>query len=219
MQNNKAELWTLLNFLMPHIFDDINTFHAWFATTTIPDDRVVPMLREVVDAFILRRLKADVEIQLPPKRDIVVWTKSMQKEQEPSPSQYVEMHPTEQTICHLSASLSLAVTQAQQRLYITTKNQQEARKITNHPWLVTYPQGRVRDQCITGSGKMGLLNSALVELQRQGGHKVNLCAACHRNELFSTCNALQVTHADLACNECETHRYCSIHNGPRCWTS
>lgn len=30
LQNNLAELWSLLNFLLPEIFDDLKSFQAWF---------------------------------------------------------------------------------------------------------------------------------------------------------------------------------------------
>ena len=30
MQNNLSELWSLLNFIMPEIFDDLKVFESWF---------------------------------------------------------------------------------------------------------------------------------------------------------------------------------------------
>jgi ATP-dependent DNA helicase len=30
LQNNLSELWSLLNFLLPEIFDDLAVFEAWF---------------------------------------------------------------------------------------------------------------------------------------------------------------------------------------------
>ncbi len=30
LQNNLAELWSLLNFLMAEIFDDLSVFESWF---------------------------------------------------------------------------------------------------------------------------------------------------------------------------------------------
>jgi ATP-dependent DNA helicase len=30
LQNNLSELWSLLNFLVPEIFDDLAAFEAWF---------------------------------------------------------------------------------------------------------------------------------------------------------------------------------------------
>lgn len=30
LQNNLSELWSLLNFLLPEIFDDLNVFESWF---------------------------------------------------------------------------------------------------------------------------------------------------------------------------------------------
>ena len=31
LQNNLPELWSLLNFLLPRVFDSANTFDEWFA--------------------------------------------------------------------------------------------------------------------------------------------------------------------------------------------
>ena len=30
LQNNLSELWSLLNFLLPEIFDDLRVFESWF---------------------------------------------------------------------------------------------------------------------------------------------------------------------------------------------
>lgn len=30
LQNNLAELWSLLNFLLPDIFDDLESFQSWY---------------------------------------------------------------------------------------------------------------------------------------------------------------------------------------------
>jgi hypothetical protein len=33
LQNNLAELWSLLNFILPDIFDDLDTFQEWYVGT------------------------------------------------------------------------------------------------------------------------------------------------------------------------------------------
>lgn len=38
MQNNLAELWSLLNFLMPEIFDSLDVFESWFDVTEMMED-------------------------------------------------------------------------------------------------------------------------------------------------------------------------------------
>ena len=72
LQNDLHELWAMLNFLLPDIFGDSDTFDAWFsigdggAQTT----DVLSQLHKILRPFLLRRLKADVEKDLPPKREI-----------------------------------------------------------------------------------------------------------------------------------------------------
>lgn len=93
LQNNLAELWTLLNFLLPDIFDDLSSFQNWFdfggALDTRDDTRVevaadelvqrerherlVSNLHQILKPFLLRRLKSDVELELPPKREYTLY--------------------------------------------------------------------------------------------------------------------------------------------------
>lgn len=35
LQNNLAELWSLLNFILPDIFDDLDTFQEWFVIVVL----------------------------------------------------------------------------------------------------------------------------------------------------------------------------------------
>ncbi|XP_041371850.1 lymphocyte-specific helicase-like [Gigantopelta aegis] len=85
LQNNLAELWSLLNFLLPEIFDDLGSFEAWFDIEHINDDEanekliaeeqknnILSMLHQILTPFMLRRLKADVELVIPPKKELMV---------------------------------------------------------------------------------------------------------------------------------------------------
>ncbi|KAJ1720320.1 putative ATPase [Coemansia erecta] len=84
LQNSLAELWSLLNFLLPDIFDDLDSFQAWFDLDDLatgsadrmvaPDTatRVVAKLHKILQPFLLRRLKSDVEAGLPPKREYLI---------------------------------------------------------------------------------------------------------------------------------------------------
>ncbi|TRY55505.1 hypothetical protein DNTS_004150, partial [Danionella cerebrum] len=38
LQNNLSELWSLLNFLLPDVFDDLKSFESWFDISTITAD-------------------------------------------------------------------------------------------------------------------------------------------------------------------------------------
>lgn len=35
VQNNLAELWSLLNFILPDIFNDLDSFQEWYVPTTL----------------------------------------------------------------------------------------------------------------------------------------------------------------------------------------
>ncbi|XP_064476618.1 transcription activator BRG1-like isoform X2 [Ornithodoros turicata] len=83
LQNKLPELWALLNFLLPSIFKSCNTFEQWFnapfATTgekvELNEEETILIIRrlhKVLRPFLLRRLKKEVESQLPEKVEYVV---------------------------------------------------------------------------------------------------------------------------------------------------
>ena len=78
LQNKLPELWALLNFLLPSIFKSCTTFEQWFnapfATTCEKVELnseetllIIRRLHKVLRPFLLRRLKKEVESQLPDK--------------------------------------------------------------------------------------------------------------------------------------------------------
>ena len=80
LQNNLMELWSLLHFLMPHIFESHREFKDWFSnpvtgmiegTETVNQD-VIERLHKILRPFLLRRLKKDVEKSLKDKIEHVV---------------------------------------------------------------------------------------------------------------------------------------------------
>ena len=70
LQNNLHELWALLNFLLPDIFEDSEAFDQWFSGQNEDPDVVVQQLHKVLRPFLLRRVKADVEKSLAPKKEV-----------------------------------------------------------------------------------------------------------------------------------------------------
>lgn len=85
LQNNLPELWALLNFVLPTIFKSVKSFDEWFNTpfaNTGGQDKielteeeqllVIRRLHKVLRPFLLRRLKKDVEKDLPDKQESVV---------------------------------------------------------------------------------------------------------------------------------------------------
>ncbi|KAH6901459.1 SNF2-family ATP dependent chromatin remodeling factor snf21 [Coprinopsis sp. MPI-PUGE-AT-0042] len=80
LHNNLAELWSLLNFILPDIFDDIDVFQEWFNLPTLQQalpgsqsQEIITSLHAILKPFLLRRLKVDVEMNLPPKKEYVLY--------------------------------------------------------------------------------------------------------------------------------------------------
>lgn len=89
LQNNLTELWSLLNFILPDIFSDLNFFQQWFNfddLTKFDDDdeetrnlikgniqeNLIKNLHTILKPFILRRLKIDVIKNLPNKKEYLI---------------------------------------------------------------------------------------------------------------------------------------------------
>lgn len=74
LQNNLHELWALLNFLLPDVFNSSDDFDAWFNTSTcLESDRLIQRLHTILKPFLLRRLKNEVEKRLKPKKELKVY--------------------------------------------------------------------------------------------------------------------------------------------------
>jgi ATP-dependent DNA helicase len=186
IQNTLEELWSLLNFVNPQIFDDLAVFQSWFGfrnigqETQVDDivddeskDRIVSKLHEILRPFLLRRVKADVlQGVLPPKKEIVV---------------YAAMTPLQKTYEALILQHQLKDTLQSSGIPCTGKEVSEnnmlmnQRKNANHPFLFgepTTPTGEFVGEAnpktlINASGKFRLLDRLLVRL-KAGGHKVLL---------------------------------------------
>lgn len=80
LQNNLTELWSLLHFLMPHVFRSRKEFSYWFSNpmnniiegNSQRSDELISRLHEIIRPFVIRRLKKDVETQLPGKYEHIV---------------------------------------------------------------------------------------------------------------------------------------------------
>ncbi|GAB1302384.1 Lymphocyte-specific helicase [Apodemus speciosus] len=92
LQNNLSELWSLLNFLLPDVFDDLKSFESWFDITSLSEtaediiakereQNVLHMLHQILTPFLLRRLKSDVALEVPPKREVVVYAPLCNKQE------------------------------------------------------------------------------------------------------------------------------------------
>ncbi|CAD5183276.1 unnamed protein product [Musa acuminata subsp. malaccensis] len=86
LQNNLAELWSLLNFILPDIFASNEEFESWFdfsgranSESQLEENeekrrvQVVTKLHSILRPFLLRRMKENVERMLPRKKEIILY--------------------------------------------------------------------------------------------------------------------------------------------------
>lgn len=80
LQNDLIELWSLLAFLMPGRFQSHSDFKEWFSEPlqrALSENRtinkeIIENLHSILRPFLLRRLKKDVEKELPTKTEVII---------------------------------------------------------------------------------------------------------------------------------------------------
>ncbi|EOD26156.1 hypothetical protein EMIHUDRAFT_48728, partial [Emiliania huxleyi CCMP1516] len=170
LQNNLHELWALLNFLLPKIFASADSFETWFSAPlaeraggasaqeemAMNEEEsllVINRLHQVLRPFLLRRLKSDVEAQLPDKAEYVVKC-------ELSPMQKLMYRQIQdQGLCSVGAAGQLKVS--------------GLNNVCNHPYLFFSPEqldqlGDDANLLWRSSGKFELLDRILPKLQALG---------------------------------------------------
>ncbi|XP_078440360.1 transcription regulatory protein SNF2 isoform X2 [Wolffia australiana] len=197
LQNDLKELWSLLNLLLPEVFDNRKAFHDWFSkpfqrdsSSHSPEEDdwletekkviIIHRLHQILEPFMLRRRVEDVEGSLPPKVSIVLkcrmsamqgaiydWIKS---------TGTIRVDP-EDELRRVEKNPLYQI-----KMYKNLNNKcMELRKACNHP-LLNYPYLTTysTDFLVRSCGKLWVLDRILIKLQRAG----------HRVLLFSTMTKL-----------------------------
>ena len=143
IQNTLEELWSLLNFCSPQIFDDLEVFQSWFGFKNIGKDtqvddiigtekqeQVVSKLHEILRPFLLRRLKKDVLLTMPPKKEVVVYCgmSNLQSEH----YTLCQQGNLRDTLITMNIEGAKDVSQSNPLMHL--------RKICNHPFLFGEPK-------------------------------------------------------------------------------
>ncbi|KAK4373713.1 hypothetical protein RND71_009097 [Anisodus tanguticus] len=89
VQNNMAELWALLHFIMPTLFDSQEQFNEWFSKGIENhaehggslNEHQLSRLHAILKPFMLRRVKKDVVSELTGKTEITVHCKLSSRQQ------------------------------------------------------------------------------------------------------------------------------------------
>ncbi|GLJ11725.1 hypothetical protein SUGI_0175460 [Cryptomeria japonica] len=89
IQNNMAELWALLHFIMPTLFNCQEQFKEWFSKDieshaehgSLLNEHNLKKLHDVLKPFMLRRLKKDVIGEMPGKTELTINCKLSSRQQ------------------------------------------------------------------------------------------------------------------------------------------
>jgi SNF2 family DNA or RNA helicase len=129
LQNDLMELWSLMHFLMPHVFQSHKEFKDWFSNpvnnmiegSDKVNGDVIQRLHGVLRPFLLRRLKKDVEKQLPQKHEHVIMCRLSKRQR----YLYEEFMSRSNTRTTLASGNYLGIANVLMQL----------RKVCNHPDL------------------------------------------------------------------------------------
>ncbi|KAF7367428.1 Chromatin structure-remodeling complex subunit snf21 [Mycena sanguinolenta] len=180
LQNNLTELWSLLNFVLPRIFNSVKSFDEWFNTpfaNSGTGDKIelteeealliIRRLHKVLRPFLLRRLKKDVESELPDKVEKVIKVRMSALQSQ----MYKQMKK------HKMIADGSSKNGKQGGVKGLSNELMQLRKICQHPFLFESvedkmnPGGLVDDKLIRNSGKIELLSRILPKFFA-GGHRV-----------------------------------------------
>lgn len=159
LQNNLHELWALLNFLLPDVFNSAEDFDSWFNVSSLEQQDLVARLHSVLRPFLLRRIKADVEKRLLPKKEckIYVGLSALQREW------YTKL---------LMKDIDVVNGAGRSDKVRLLNILMQLRKCCNHPYLFDGaepgPPFTTDQHLVSNCGKMALLDKLLPKLREQG---------------------------------------------------
>lgn len=163
LQNNLHELWALLNFILPDVFTDSEAFDQWFGGDDEEQDQdtIVQQLHKVLKPFLLRRVKADVEKSLLPKKEINLYVGMAEMQVK----WYQKL--LEKDIDAVNGAVGKR--EGKTRLLNIVM---QLRKCCNHPYLFEGaepgPPYTTDEHLIYNCGKMVILDKLLKRLKTQG---------------------------------------------------
>jgi superfamily II DNA or RNA helicase len=171
LQNNLHELWALLNFLLPDIFSSSEDFDRWFQERAdISQDTVIMHLKKLLQPFLLRRLKADVEHTLLSKKEVHLYV-GLTPLQRTWYRQILEREVV--TVVKAADGSNNSVGSGREEKKTRLLNiVMQLRKCCNHPYLFEGaepgPPFTTGEHLVQNAGKMQLLDSLLKSLRDKG---------------------------------------------------
>eukprot|EP00917_Polyrhabdina_sp_WS-2016_P001767 GHVP01003678.1.p1 GENE.GHVP01003678.1~~GHVP01003678.1.p1 ORF type:complete len:875 (-),score=192.97 GHVP01003678.1:84-2708(-) len=163
LQNNLHELWALLNFICPDLFACPNEFHQWLEVDiesqqeTPGQDRKAKLLRQILEPFLLRRIKSEIDLPLPPKKETNL---------------YIGLSKLQKTWYRILAQRDFSVLTDAGPVRQLQNTLVQLRKCCNHPYLFQGvepgPPYVTNEALIEASSKLEVLDKLLKMLRAKG---------------------------------------------------
>lgn len=158
LNNDLHELWALLNFLQPAMFNSSEDFDDWFNfDKCLGDTTLVERLHGILKPILLRRIKSEVEKSLMPKKEtkIYVGLSKMQRK-----------CYTNILMKDINLINNTGKSQKVNNIFV------QLRKCANHPYMLDGvepgPPYTTDTHMIRNSGKMIVLDKLLSKLKAKG---------------------------------------------------
>lgn len=160
LQNNLKELWALLNFIMPELFDDSSVFEEFGQRQENMTQmeleqkniKLINSLHKILRPFIMKRTKAVIDQTIPPKKEVLLYVGLTKLQTDIYKNLLLKRFPSDQSSKNSLLNVLM-----------------QLRKACNHPYL--FPgveesnQDKSEDHLYKASGKMIVLNELLERLK------------------------------------------------------
>eukprot|EP01084_Bolivina_argentea_P215136 365224_1 len=187
LQNNLNELWSLLNFILPSIFDSAQSFESWFCSPfqhlhkkkdksidirMSDSERLLVMdrLHRAIDPFLLRRMKKDVLPDMVKKEEIVIKI--------PISGMQLAMYKQLQKYGALRYKTDT-------KRYNFNNIMMQLRKCANHPYLFAPDEYNITDNIYKCSGKFVLLRHLIPKMKKFNHRMLIFCQFVQTMDILS----------------------------------
>lgn len=211
IQNSMSELWALLHFIMPNLFDSHEQFQEWFSRDIEAhsqekgelNQEQLKRLHKILKPFMLRRVKKDVENEIGPKVEYEILCSMTERQK----TLYNSIKEKLSNLSDLFTSVDSKV-----KVENLMNLVMQFRKVCNHPEIFERNLGKVpfifRDLTLSRTSTFITAGNSTAELRIDYDNSINYvlpklifdeCYDLHRNNLkkYSIYNIENITENTL----------------------
>ncbi|KAH8835703.1 SNF2 family DNA-dependent ATPase [Flagelloscypha sp. PMI_526] len=171
LNNNIRELFNLMNFLDPEVWNDLEGLESQYGEVT---EELVMELRAKLRPYFLRRIKSEV-VKLPPKNEVIIPISMTPLQKRVYKAIVAQNANLFNTLFHKQSKAGIQQSKAKINNLLM-----EMRKVVQHPYLhddaiedTTLSPQEIHERLIDASGKLRFLRMLLPKLKARG-HRVLL---------------------------------------------